>query len=182
MLERLNALLGFECNDWLTLARVPPIMASAMNLCSTVIEAAADCGEHVRWLVCYAASRSFGCQYCVAHTAFVAEQTGVPGEKLSEIDRFESAAVYSEPERAAIRIAIGMGRCPTSVNDADFATLQGHFNEQQVVSIVSLAAMMGFFNRWNDTMATELETRPRQSAEKLLASMGWSPGKHHGAS
>ena len=178
LLDRLNTLLGFECNDWLTMARVPPIMEAAMSLCGAVLTAGEDCGEDLRWLVCYAASRAYGCQYCTAHTAYTATELGIQEDKLTRIDEFETCDAFSDPERAAIRVAIGMGKCPSAVSDADFDSLRAHFDEDQIVSIVALASMMGFFNRWNDTMATELETPPRDRAEQVLANTQWTLGKH----
>lgn len=180
MLGILNELLGFECNDWLTLARVPPIMRAALDLCNAVLENSVGCGEQLRWLICYACSRSYGCQYCVAHSSFTALRFGVPEAKLLAIREFEISALYSDAERAALRVAIGAGKCPSSVSDEDFEKLRKHFDETQIVQIVSLASMMGFFNRWNDVMATELERAPRETGERVLASIGWSVGKHAG--
>ena len=178
MLQKLNELLGFECNDWLTLARVPPIMSAALELCNAVLENSVGCGEQLRWLVCYACSRSYGCQYCVAHSSFTALRFDVPEAKLLAIREFETSTFYSDVERAALHVAIGAGKCPSDVSDSDFEELRKHFDETQIVQIVSLASMMGFFNRWNDVMATELERLPRDIGERVLASTGWSAGKH----
>ena len=178
MLGKLNELLGFECNDWLTLARVPPIMRAALELCNAVLENSVGCGEQLRWLVCYACSRSYGCQYCVAHSSFTALRFGVPEDKLLAIREFETSTLYSDAECAALRVAIGAGKCPSDVSDEDFEELRKHFDETQIVQIVSLASMMGFFNRWNDVMATELEKEPRDYAEKVLSSEHWQIGKH----
>lgn len=178
LLGKLNELLGFECNDWLTLARVPPIMTAALDLCSAVLENSMECGEHLRWLICYACSRSYGCQYCVAHTSFTAVRFGVPEEKLQAIRDFETSPHYSDAERAALRVAVGAGKCPSDVSDEDFTELKKYFDETQIVQIVSLASMMGFFNRWNDVMATELERPPLDVGERVLGSTGWSVGKH----
>lgn len=180
MLGKLNELLGFECNDWLTLARVPPIMRAALELCNAVLENSAGCGEQLRWLICYACSRAYGCQYCVAHSSFTGLRFGVPEAKLQAIREFETSTLYSDAERAALRVAIGAGKCPSDVSDKDFEELRKHFDETQIVQIVSLASMMGFFNRWNDVMATELERAPREIGERVLASTGWSVGKHAG--
>jgi hypothetical protein len=38
--------------------------------------------------------------------------------------------------------------------------------------------MFGFLNRWNDTMATELEASPVAFAEQALAAIDWARGKH----
>jgi len=37
---------------------------------------------------------------------------------------------------------------------------------------------MGYLNRWNDTMATELEDIPLAFGNNVLAKRGWEAGKH----
>jgi hypothetical protein len=39
-------------------------------------------------------------------------------------------------------------------------------------------ALFGFLNRWNDTVATDLEPRPFTVASGVMADAGWEPGKH----
>ena len=38
--------------------------------------------------------------------------------------------------------------------------------------------MYGFFNRWNDTLATALEEGPAAFATNVLSDVGWEAGKH----
>jgi alkylhydroperoxidase family enzyme len=61
------------------------------------------------------------------------------------------------------------GAVPNAVSDADFDELHRHFDDDQIVELVGLISIYGFFNRWNDTFATELEAAPAPFAEKLLA-------------
>ena len=46
--------------------------------------------------------------------------------------------------------------------------------EQSVASI----ALFGYLNRWNDTLATDLETFSQKIAERTLGGVGWDPSKH----
>jgi len=46
------------------------------------------------------------------------------------------------------------------------------------VEIIAVIAFYGFLNRWNDSLATELETSPLSFAQCTLAASGWSAGKH----
>jgi hypothetical protein len=41
-----------------------------------------------------------------------------------------------------------------------------------------MIALFGFLNRWNDTMATELEEHPLALASDVLGGVGWEVGKH----
>ena len=43
-----------------------------------------------------------------------------------------------------------------------------------------MICLFGWLNRFNDTMATELESRPRAFAEANLTAAGWDIGKHAG--
>lgn len=38
--------------------------------------------------------------------------------------------------------------------------------------------MYAFLNRWNDTMATELEAAPRDLGVRVLSVGDWTGGKH----
>jgi len=64
------------------------------------------------------------------------------------------------------------------VTDADFDDLKKHFTEYQIVEMLSIIGLYGFFNRWNDTLATPLEDGPKAFAEKAISGAGWTPGKH----
>ena len=44
--------------------------------------------------------------------------------------------------------------------------------------MLSIIGLYGFFNRWNDTLATPLEDGPKAFAEKAIGKAGWTPGKH----
>jgi len=59
-----------------------------------------------------------------------------------------------------------------------FARLRRHWTEEQIVEILAAVCLYGFLNRWNDSMATELEETPRRIGERYLAEVGWDGGKH----
>jgi len=59
-----------------------------------------------------------------------------------------------------------------------FYELRKHFDENQIAGIVATISMFGFLNRWNDTMATELEDEPLEFASRVLAPGGWEIGRH----
>ena len=56
-------------------------------------------------------------------------------------------------------------------------TLQQYYTAEQIVEIVATVAIFGFLNRWNDSMATQLEEKPLAFAQQHL-SANWEPGKH----
>ena len=60
----------------------------------------------------------------------------------------------------------------------DFDELKKHFDEGQIVEIVATIALFGYLNRWNDTMATTLEKKAGDVANRAIGAVGWQAGKH----
>ena len=65
---------------------------------------------------------------------------------------------------------------PNTVDARHFDELKKHFNEAEIVEIVGAIALFGYLNRWNDTMATNMETHPAQVAVQAMPD--WDGGKH----
>jgi alkylhydroperoxidase family enzyme len=129
-------------------------------------------------LVAHFASRAAGCQYCEAHSLIAAEIHGIEQDKLDAIWVYQTSPLYSEAERAALDFALAAGSVPNAV-DADLMTrMKQHWSEEQIVQILGAVCLYGFLNRWNDSMATDLEDTPRRMGERLLAQGGWTGGKH----
>ena len=76
------------------------------------------------------------------------------------------------------RLALKAAKQPNEATQADFDALKEHFDDGQIVEIVASIALFGYLNRWNDTMATELEPLAVEVAERTIGPVGWEPGKH----
>ena len=64
------------------------------------------------------------------------------------------------------------------VTDEDTDAVKEHFGEDGVVEILAVVSWYGFLNRWNDSLATELEEIAFDKASKTLESTEWDAGKH----
>jgi uncharacterized peroxidase-related enzyme len=177
-MARQRAQLGLVPESLLTMAHRPPIAAAWARLAGAVTgEGTVD--RALKQLVAYVASATHGCRYCQAHTAHRAEDLGVELEKIQSAFEFETAPLFSEAERDALRLARDAALVPNEVTDEHFERLRRWFSDEQIVEIVAVVAMFGWLNRWNDTMATTLEDRPLRFATDALAPRtGWSAGKH----
>lgn len=162
-----------------TIARRPEIAKAHTALRQAVIGPGTVSAE-LKNFVAQVASASAGCNYCWAHNAGYASDMGVSDEKESDLWLYETSAHYSEAERAALRVAQAAAQVPNAVTDEDFDELKKYFNDDQIVEIVSVIALFGFLNRFNDTMATPLEATGIAAAEKFLKPAGWELGKHAG--
>jgi alkylhydroperoxidase family enzyme len=99
-------------------------------------------------------------------------------EKIRAVWEYETSPHFTDRERAALRLAWKASTVPNQTTAEDFAELARHFDDGQIVEIVATIALFGYLNRWNDTMATDLEAHPARVAARAIAERGWSPGKH----
>jgi alkylhydroperoxidase family enzyme len=113
------------------------------------------------------ASRAAGCGYCMPRTTHTAGRVAISAEKEDALCDYERSPLFSDSERAPLRVAQGAAQVPNAVTDADFAELKRHYTDAQIVDIVVVIWLFGFLNRFNDTMATELEALPLETGERF---------------
>jgi uncharacterized peroxidase-related enzyme len=168
---------GFVPNSILTMARRPAIAEAFMDLNRAVLYEG-TVSEELKMLVSLVTSQASGCRYCQAHMTNLSSIYRASDEKIQAVWDFESSPLFTEAERAALRLGYHSALVPNEVTEADFAELKRHFDEGQIVEIVATIALFGYLNRWNDTMATELEGKAVDVAERAIGAVGWVPGKH----
>jgi len=171
--------LGFLPNSQRIMAHKPELLFGINELYKAIMHRTeGSLPPGLLYLIGNASSLAAGCMYCVAHSGGAASHNGIEEEKLAAIWEFETSDLFSEAERSAIRFAQASSSVPNMVTDADFDDLKKHFTEYQIVEMLSIIGLYGFFNRWNDTLATPLEDGPKAFAEKAIGKAGWTPGKH----
>lgn len=176
--DMVEGLMGFVPNSLLTMGRCPDILQAFLGLL-VAVHGPGKLPDGLKSLISYMVSRSAGCTYCQAHTGHGAIHSGgVSEEKLEAVWEYETSDLFSDAERAVLHVAQGAGQVPNAVSDEDFAEMAKYFDDEQIVEIVAVIATFGFLNRWNSTMATELEESPWKWAEQALAGDSWTVGKH----
>lgn len=170
--------MGFLPNNLLIMARRPELVRAFAGMMGQ-INFNNDISDELRLMVAYMSSYSAGCQYCQAHTfSDLTRAVGDRAPKLEEIWSYETSELFSEAERAALRVAQGAAQVPNAVTDEDFVALKTHYSDDQVVDIMAVIAAFGFLNRWADTFGTPLEDEPRTLGQERLAKSGWTGAKH----
>lgn len=169
--------MGFVPRSLFTMARRPEILRAFSHLI-TAIWRTGTLPVELKPLVAIVSSTAAGCRYCQAHETVDARMRGVPEEKIAEIWNFERSPLYSDAERAALRLARDASVVPNEVTREHFDEVLRHWDDGQIVEIMSVVGLFGFLNRWNDTMSTELEDEPFAFASRTIAEHGWEPGKH----
>lgn len=178
LFRRYDETLSFVPNSLYTMSRRPEIMRTLSDLI-TATWRTGTVPPGLKPLVGIVASRAAGCRYCQAHEAVDAQMRGVEQEKIAAIWQFETNPLFSDAERVALRFARDAAVVPNAVTPRHFEELRRHWNDGEIVEILAVISIFGFLNRWNDSMATELEEIPNTFATETLRS-SWEPGKHAG--
>jgi uncharacterized peroxidase-related enzyme len=169
--------MSFVPNSLFTMARRPEIL-SAFSELITQIWRTGTVPVGLKPLVAIVASTAAGCRYCQAHETVDAKMRGVDERKIAAIWDFERSPLYSEAERVALRFARDASVVPNAVTPKHFAELRRHWDDGEIVEILAVIGLFGFLNRWNDSMATDLEAVPAAFANRTIGEHGWDAGKH----
>ena len=167
----------FIPNSVKTMARRPNIAKRFADLNKAILYEG-TVSEELKMLISLASSYAAGCRYCQSHMANISSIYKASDEKIAALWEFERSSSFSPAERAAISLALKAGTLPNEASQQDFDELAKYFDEGQIVEIVASIALFGYLNRWNDTMATELEAYPKGVAQREIGATGWDPGKH----
>lgn len=177
MFQMTEGAMGFVPRSLYTMGRKPALLR-AFSATAFAVLGPGTVDLPLKQLVAMIASVSAGCRYCQAHTGASAKKLGATEEKIAAVYDFETSDLFSEAERAALRLARDAAIVPNATTPEHFADLKEHYSDAQIVEIVAVISLFGWLNRWNDTMATELEDEPLAFASGALASHGWQVGKH----
>ena len=169
--------MGYLPNALMTMARKPKMVRALAQLSEAVHN---DCSlpPDVRGLVGQMASKVHGCQYCLAHTAANSQRYGVADEKIAQMWEFETSDLFTDAERAALRFAAASASVPNAVDESLAEDLKRYFNDTEIVEIMGVICYYGWWNRWNPSLSTTLETHPREFAEQHLDATKWNIGQH----
>ena len=177
MLQMVEASMGFLPTSMMTMAHWPELTQAFGGLGATILNGG-ELDPGLKQMIAFAVSNAAGCRYCQAHTAKSAQKNAVSAEKIQALFEFERSDLFSDQEKAALRVAVHAGMVPNAVEAQHMAELSKYFSDKQAVEVVAVISLFGFLNRWNDTMATTLEAAPKSFAADQLAAHGWVAGKH----
>jgi uncharacterized peroxidase-related enzyme len=172
-------IFGFVPNGARIMAHRPEIVLGYVHLRKAVMDPSdGTVPAELKSLIGHVASRTAGCRYCQAHTIYSAAGSDAAEARVEAVWDYQSSDLFTAAERAALDLAVAAGSVPNGVTDAHFDELRRYWDDGQIVEILAVVALYGFLNRWNDSLATQLEEPSRVVAERLLGPSGWTVGKH----
>ena len=174
-----NETLGFCPNSVLTMQKNPALAKAFINLNMAVMENHGALTSEFKRLIAFVSSNTSGCRYCQAHTIRAAERYGASKERLENIWNFEQSDCFSNQEKVALKFTREASKVPVATTKELEEELKQHWSENDIIEIMSVIALFGYLNRWNDVMGTSLEEDAVESANQYLKDKGWDIGKHH---
>ena len=165
----------FEMGHW-------PELRETWNQMIQLVFPEREVSGELKQLVFTVASLASGCRHCQSHGAYHLHKIGVPDEKIQALWSFETSDLFTDAERAALRLAMAAGVAHNMTEPENFVEMRQHFTNIQIVEILAVIAVGGYLNRWNDTIATVTDQESVDFADQVLRQVGWDPGKHVGAS
>lgn len=174
-IEKYEDLRGFVPNSIRTMARRPKIVKAFMALNQAVLYEG-TVPEATKMLISLASSLSSGCLYCQSHMTNLSSIYNVSDEKIADLLSYQESELFSAAEKAALTIAFKAAAVPNEAQEEDFRILKQYYDDGQIVEIVAAIGLFGYLNRWNDTMATQIEMVPSSVTKRVFTD--WQEGKH----
>lgn len=82
---------------------------------------------------------------------------GASDEKVRQVERAATSALYTPRERVAIEYAEAMTITGRDVTDALFARLRDHFSEPEVVELTAAVALENFRSKFNRALRVDAQ-------------------------
>jgi len=170
----------YENRQNLEVFRWPELMKIFTDLIELVMVSPNNLTRQLRSELFTMASLAGGCQHCQAHGAYTLHLMGVDADRIRDIWTFEQSSGFTEAEKAALRLARDGAAVPNAVEPSHFAELRRHYTDRQIVEMLAVVSLAGWFNRWNNSIATVTDRESVDWAEANLRAVGWTLGKHAG--
>ncbi len=158
----------------------PELSKIFQSLAELVMVSPNNISRQLRSEIFTMASIAGGCQHCQAHGAYTMHLMGVDPERIRDIWTFEQSQEFTDGEKAALRLARDGASVPNLVEPSHFADLRKHYSDRQIVEMLAVISLAGWYNRWNNSIATVTDQESVDWANEYLQDVGWTLGKHAG--
>lgn len=127
--------------------KAAPDAANAMYATNTYLDDS-PIDQGLRRMIELRVSQINGCNYCIWLHARQARELGEPEDRIAGVADWRTADCYSDAERAVFAWTESVTRITNGTPPADqFAALQEHFDDREIVDLTATAANMNALNR-----------------------------------
>ncbi len=90
-----------------------------------------------------------GCEYCQDAPAAKGSKLGISTEKIEALNDYARSPLFSEAEKVALEYTDAITETHRDVDDALFACLQGHFDDDTIAELTMIIAWQNASSRFN---------------------------------
>ncbi len=95
------------------------------------------------------------CDYCTCVHEEIALKLGIETQTLAELGDFARSERFSPQERAALTATVSLTREPRALPPPVLAQLREHYNEGEIVEILSAIGVNNYVSRLSNALALE---------------------------
>ena len=137
--------------------RTPKVFAAVALLYGALDRRSSPIEPALRSLITVRVSQINWCAFCVDINSALALKRGGSLDKLAELDRFESSALFSEREKAALAYAEAV-TCSDRRPTAEYlARLRHHFDDDAIIELTGLIAFQNLSSKFNAALGVEAQ-------------------------
>jgi len=85
----------------------------------------------------------------------LARRLGWTDDQIQNLHDFQDRTDFTDKEKAALQLAERMTRDAHTVDDAVWTELRRHFDEGEIIELLSAIGLFNYFNRFNDALQME---------------------------
>ncbi len=168
--DQIFAQRGNVPNMFRTMAHRPEIFRTMMAHFAAVLNTG-TVSTALKELIIVRTSQINETPYCLASHTVLARNLGWSDEQLTHLAQWPEREDFTEREKAALRLAETVTRNANALSDEEFAELQQHFSEGEIVELLCSIGLFNYFNRFNNALRMEPtkagEGGPAEAAPEL---------------
>ena len=166
---------GAVLDSALLWARSPRVFLGVALLYGALDRKGSPLAPALRSLLTVRISQLNHCPFCVDLNSLVLEGRGMSPEKIDALAAWRDSPLFEERERIALDYAETMTLPDREVDDALFAGLRRHFDEDALIELTALVAFQNMSSKFNSALGVPPQGFCRRSANAVAETQGARP-------
>ena len=143
---------GAALDSALAWARSPRLFLGVAALYGMIDRRSSPIEPVLRSLLAVRVSQINHCPFCIELNSATLIKRGASPDKVQALDRWHDSELFDERERVALEYAEAVTYTDRGVDDALFARLKRHFDDDAIVELTGLIAFQNLSSKFNSAL------------------------------